>query len=157
VSAAAVEELARVPLFAALDERALEGLAQRLRVRSFAARERLFGVGDPSQELLVVLDGQVELFRDDGEGRRRQLGVRGPNDWFGDVGLIAIKSRAIEARARGAARVLVLPARELLELYRRDVRAYALVMMNLARELARKVDSLEQRWVEGRAPLDEST
>ncbi|MBM4375047.1 MAG: cyclic nucleotide-binding domain-containing protein [Deltaproteobacteria bacterium] len=157
MSAPSVEELGRVPLFAALDARALEGLAQRLSVRSFEAGERLFGVGDASQEILIVLDGEIELFRHDGEGRRRRLGRRGPSDWFGEVGLIAIKSRAIEAWSQTRARVLVLPARELLELYRRDMRAYALVTMNLARELARKLESVEERWVDGRAPLEDLT
>jgi CRP-like cAMP-binding protein len=66
--------------------------------------------------------------------------------------LIAIKSRAVEACAVEATRVLVLPARELLELYRRDLKAYALVTMNLARELARKLDAVEGRWIDGRAP-----
>jgi CRP-like cAMP-binding protein len=155
VSPPTVEELGRVPLFAALDERALDALARRLSVSTFAEGERLFGVGDASQEILIVLEGQVELFRRDSGGVRRRLGQRGPTDWFGEVGLIAIKSRAVEACAVEATRILVLPARELLELYRRDLKSYALVTMNLARELARKLDAVESRWIEGRAPASD--
>lgn len=151
MSRATAAELAAVPLFAALDAAVLEDLASRLTVRELERDAVVFREGSSSHEILVVLGGSVELARPSEGEAPIVVGTRGPGEWFGEVGLIGVKPRSVEARARTAARILVVPARELLDLYRRDVRAYALLTMNLARELARKLDAMERRWLEGQA------
>jgi len=147
---ASVDELATIPLFAALEASTLRELAARLTVRRWAPGEMVFDAGDASGSILAVLTGSVELERRDRAGRAWVIATRGAGEWFGDVGLIGIKRRAVGARALVESRLLEVPARELHELARRDVKAYALLTMNLARELARKVDRLEQELVERR-------
>ncbi len=145
---AGVDELRALPLFAALDEGALEELARRLTVRSFDAGAVVFDEGEPGSTIHAVVSGSVELRRRSTNGRELVVAARGAGEWFGEVGLIAVKRRGVSARAREASRLLEIPARELHELSRRDMRAYALLTMNLARELARKLDRLEQALVD---------
>lgn len=139
-----VEALRAIPLFSALAVEALTFLAERVEVRTVTVGEVLFAQGDPSRSIFAMLDGTVELVRLAGDGEQ-VVALRAAGAWFGEVGLIGVKRRSVTARVASPGTVLVLPARTLHELYQADVRAYALVVMNLARELARKLDELESR------------
>jgi uncharacterized membrane protein len=50
-----------VPLFALLDDDELDVLAARLELRSFAARQRIYKIGDPGATAFVVVAGSVRV------------------------------------------------------------------------------------------------
>jgi len=50
-----------VPLFALLDDDELAVLAAQVEVRRFAARQRIYRIGDPTGEAYVLLEGSVEV------------------------------------------------------------------------------------------------
>ncbi len=50
-----------VPLFALLDDDELDVLAARLELRSFAARQRIYKMGDPGATAFVVVAGSVRV------------------------------------------------------------------------------------------------
>ncbi len=60
-------------------------------------------------------------------------------DWFGELSLLDVMPRAVTARALQPCRLLTLTSGDLDALYRRDLKAYALLVMNLARQLSRKL------------------
>lgn len=72
-------------------------------------------------------------------GRAVPLTVLQPGDWFGELSLLAVMPRAATARAKRASRLLTLTSADLDALYRQDLKAYALLVMNLARQLSRKL------------------
>jgi uncharacterized membrane protein len=55
------EELRHVPLFQLLDDDEICVLAAQIEVRHFAARQRIFKAGEPSQHAYVVLSGSVRV------------------------------------------------------------------------------------------------
>ena len=55
------EELKHVPLFALLDEEELAVLATQVEIRNFAARQRIFKIGDQSKQAYVVMSGTVRV------------------------------------------------------------------------------------------------
>ena len=55
------EDLQDVPLFALLDEEELTVLAAQVDLRSFAARQRMWKIGDPGRNAYVVRSGTVEV------------------------------------------------------------------------------------------------
>ena len=55
------EDLQGVPLFALLDEDELTVLAAQVELRSFAARQRMWKVGDPGKNAYVIRSGAVEV------------------------------------------------------------------------------------------------
>jgi CRP/FNR family transcriptional regulator, cyclic AMP receptor protein len=50
-----------VPLFALLDDDELDVLAKRLELHSFAARQRIYKIGDPGTNAFVVVAGSVRV------------------------------------------------------------------------------------------------
>jgi uncharacterized membrane protein len=55
------EELKHVPLFELLDDEELAVLAAQVDMRKFAARQRVFKVGDPPRAAYVVMTGRVSV------------------------------------------------------------------------------------------------
>ena len=68
-----VEQLSRVPLFSALDERELESLAARASEKHFEPEENLFWEGDDCQGLHLLVDGSVKILKASPSGREMML------------------------------------------------------------------------------------
>lgn len=56
-----VDELKHVPLFELLDEEELAVLAGQVEKKDFAARQRIFKIGDPAKSAYVMLSGRVRV------------------------------------------------------------------------------------------------
>ena len=55
------EDLRGVPLFALLDEEEMTVLAAQVELRTFAARQRMWKIGDPGKNAYVIRSGAVEV------------------------------------------------------------------------------------------------
>lgn len=70
--------LKSTPLFAALEDPALDSLAARCGIRSYAQGEILFSEGEPCKGLYIVVSGRVRIFKTSVTGREQVLAVEGP-------------------------------------------------------------------------------
>jgi CRP/FNR family cyclic AMP-dependent transcriptional regulator len=127
--------LARTPVFAGLPRRLLARLAVQLFEKAYAPGEAVFSEGDPGKGLFVVLDGEVEVIRDTGQGPQRIVAF-GPGTAFGELALIDDLPRSASALATTPTRLLILYRTHFENLVAGD-RAIALVVSkNLLRLLA---------------------
>src|SRR5258708_10557990 len=56
------EVLRNIPLFALLDDDETAVLAGQVELKTFAARERIYKLGDPGTHAYVVISGNVKVF-----------------------------------------------------------------------------------------------
>jgi CRP/FNR family transcriptional regulator len=68
-----LEELSRVPLFSALDEKELESLASHAVERRFEPEQNLFWEGDDCEGLFLLTDGAVKILKTSQNGREMML------------------------------------------------------------------------------------
>lgn len=132
-------ELRNIGLFGALTEAALEHLAEHLAVVDAEPGHVLFREGEPGDEMYVVLHGDIEVLKKSKGGKDSCVAVLGPRDWFGDMSIVDVQPRSATVRALSPARLLRVGASDLEALYRYDVKAYALVVLNVAREMSRRL------------------
>lgn len=59
------QELRHVPLFSLLDDDELAVLAQQVEVRDFAARQRIYRIGDAAARAFIVMNGSVRVTSED--------------------------------------------------------------------------------------------
>ena len=85
---ASKDTLKKVPLFAGLDDRELQEIADVLKERRFAAGSTVTQQGEAGAGFFVVEEGQGEVTVD-GESR----GTLGPGDYFGEVALLTGSNR----------------------------------------------------------------
>ena len=134
-----IERLREIGLFGGLGDETLGRLCAELPVERTPPGTVLFREGEAGRELFVILDGEVEILRRSRSGRETRMALLGPCDWFGDMSVIDVLPRSATARVVAPAELLRLPATELDALYRRDVRAYSLLVLNIAREMSHRL------------------
>lgn len=132
------------PLFAQLPEPDLAELAAGGRTLEVPAGTVLMAEGAPSDAMIVVLDGQVEVTRGGGGGPPVLLNVCSRGDLLGELGVLQGVPRSATVRARTPARVQRIDADALDRLLAHPHSARALLQAT-ARRLAREEALLRQR------------
>lgn len=111
------ERLLRLPIFAGLSPARLEVAAKRARVREVAAATAVVSQNEPADHFYVVLDGEMVVTRR--EPRRRkaaELRRLGPDDVFGEIGILSGIPRTATVTAATDSRVLELDGSDFLDL-----------------------------------------
>jgi CRP-like cAMP-binding protein len=134
-----VERLREVGLFGGLGDDVLAEFARSLPQVELAPGTLVFREGDPGRELFVLLEGEVEVLRRTGAQLAARIAVLGPGDWFGEMSILDLLPRSASVRVISPVRAMRIGARDLELLYRRDLKSYSLLVLNLARELSRRL------------------
>lgn len=134
-----LSELRNVALFGALSDEALEHLVSTLTVAQPSSGDVLFREGDVAGDMYVVLDGEIEVLKRSRQGSDSRVAMLGPGDWFGEMSIVDVQPRSATVRAIAPSRLLRITAKDLDALYRYDLKAYSLIVLNLARELSRRL------------------
>lgn len=134
-----VAELQGVGLFGALDEQVLTELAARMPLLRVAAGDVVFREGECGRAMFVVLEGELEVVKRSKRGHDARIALLGPRDWFGEMCLLDVMNRPVTVRALAPSRLLQLRPTDLDAVYRSNLKAYALLVMNIARQLSRKL------------------
>lgn len=132
-------QLREVGLFGALSDDFLEHLVNTLAVVRFMPGEAIFREGDPAREFYVVLDGELEVLKRSRRGRETRVAILGPSDCIGEMSIIDMQPRSATVRALGPARMLRITTEEMDALYRHDLKSYTLIILNIARDLSRRL------------------
>ena len=132
-------ELRDIGLFGALGDEALQHLASQLKVITPPAGELIFSEGAEAHEFYVLLRGEVEVFKGLKSGAEARLATLSPGHWFGEMSVFDVQRRSATVRTMVPCRLLLVTARDLDALYRRDLKSYTLLVLNVTRELARRL------------------
>ena len=100
--------LRNVPLFAMLSESQLSVLTSVVSRRSFARGTTIIAAGDVTDSLYLVISGRLKVMMSDDEGREVILSMLGPNEYFGEMGLIDDSTRSASVISLEACELLVL-------------------------------------------------
>ncbi len=76
-------ELRHIPLFALLDDEELAVLASQVELRKFAARQRIYKIGDAGGQAYVLMSGSVHDSTFDEDGQEVLVDTPGHGDLFG--------------------------------------------------------------------------
>jgi CRP/FNR family transcriptional regulator, cyclic AMP receptor protein len=133
------ERLREIGLFGGLAEEVLEGFIAPLGLVALPAGSVVFHEGESGREMFVILDGEVEVLRHSKRGHETRVALLGPGDWFGEMSILDVLPRSATTRVVAPAQLIRLSAQDLDALYRKDMRAYALLVLNIAREISRRL------------------
>jgi CRP-like cAMP-binding protein len=104
----------------------------------------IFNEGEPAKEMVVVLRGELEVRKRGKEGGDARIATLRPGDVAGEMSLIDIQPRSAGVRALGPAALVVLTHADLATLYREDSKAYTIFVMNIAREISRRLRRVDE-------------
>src|SRR3989454_4416478 len=137
--------LRNVPLFSTLPEPQLVLLTSAVSRKSFPRGTTVIAAGDMTESLYVIISGRLKVMMSDDEGREVILAILGPNEFFGEMGLIDDHPRSASVVAIEACEGLSLSKRDLQSCLAEKFEMAMTVMRGLVkrlREADQKIGSL---------------
>jgi CRP/FNR family cyclic AMP-dependent transcriptional regulator len=140
---ARTELLQRMPIFAGVREETLEFLLGLSRTVVRSAGEFFFLEHEPGSSLFVLEVGSVAVLKR-WQGTQYALRTFSRGDCFGEMAIIELMPRSASVRAEVDCIAVEISAADLYQLYERNVDQFALIQMNMARELSRRLREADQ-------------
>lgn len=138
-----IEALQGTAAFAGVTDDALKFLLERSRVITVPRGHVFFREHDHGDTLYLLEEGAVEIFKTR-DGIRRDVGDLSEGDCFGEMALLSVTDRSATVMATEPSVCLELSNGALFALYERDVGQFALIVMNLGREVCRRLRDLNE-------------
>jgi CRP/FNR family cyclic AMP-dependent transcriptional regulator len=115
----APEELKHVPLFELLDDEELAVLAAQVEIRRFAARQRIFKIGDPGNRAYILMLGVVRVTTVDEDQQEVLIEEPGHGGFFGFASMLDETPHQSNAMAMETTECLELDRHDIAELLKR--------------------------------------
>jgi CRP/FNR family cyclic AMP-dependent transcriptional regulator len=140
------EFLETIPIFAGLHAAARSEVARALEECSFHAGDLIVREGEPGNRLFLIQAGQVEVVKHLAQPQETILAVLGPRDFLGEMSLIECVTRCASVRAVEDTFLFALKGTDLYHLFRHHPDQYAIMILNLARDLCRRLRAMDERF-----------
>jgi CRP-like cAMP-binding protein len=138
--------LSRYSLFGGITCEAFEVIRPLIHTVHYEPGEVIIHEGAVNDRIYCICKGAVEIVKrsvDRRDGAMRRITEMRTGDTFGEMELIDIQPCAATVRATEETWALTLSNHDLYRVSRTDMKTYALIMMNLARELSRRIRQMD--------------
>lgn len=142
-----IELLRKMPLFGGLSDDALKLIIESGDVVRVSAADYFFRQGDPGKSLYCLIEGSVSVERSI-SGKPLELGKLSAGDCIGEMALIDFQPRSASVRATSDCHALEIPGSSLRALFKHDLEQYLMIMMNMGREVSRRLRKADERLFE---------
>lgn len=153
--AARIELMQQMPVFGAIAAEAIEFLLEATLLVHVAAGNFFFHEGDPASSMFVLEAGRVTVSK---SWQNKELLLRrlAQGDCFGEMALLDLFPRSASVRADADCSAIELSSGNLYRLFERDAEQFALIQMNIAREMSRRLRATDELLFKARMgePLD---
>ena len=136
--------LAQIPIFGGLPNAVLARIIDLAREVHVAPGGLVFSEGEPARAMFIVREGELEICKRGRDGSEFCLAMLQRGDCVGEMSLIDIQPRSASARAVSEATLCVLDQQEIAKLYQTDLETYTLLVLNIAREISRRLRRADQ-------------
>jgi CRP/FNR family transcriptional regulator, cyclic AMP receptor protein len=142
--------MSQLRIFGGVTDAQMAILFRRLELWQMQEGEVVFHKGDEPHHIYIVQSGKIDLqiTEDTVLIHKHKLRV---GECFGEASLMSMHKHTSTAVAAEASEIIVLSRKALINLKHEDVELFALLMMNLARELARRLYITDQMLLEATA------
>ena len=141
-----LEFLRCIPIFTGLSDEGLAILAEHAQEISCPAGTLAVREGEPGNQLFIIYSGAVEVlknFEEKGEMIIARLAAR---TFFGEMSIIECVARSASVRATQDTLLFAIKSMELYHLFRYHPDQYSIVILNIARDMSRRIRKLDEFW-----------
>ena len=136
--------LETIPIFAGLHATALSVIADAAEEAAFRAGDIIVREGEPGNRMFIVYSGSVEIVKYLAQPHETVLAVFGPKNFVGEMSLIECVARSASVRAVDDTFLFALKGTDLYHLFKRHPDQYAIVILNIARDLSRRLRAIDE-------------
>ena len=133
-----------VPIFAGLGLAALETLAARARQFQQPADAVVLREGESSRMFYLIGEGAVRVCKNFGQPAEVELARLGCGEFFGEMCILETLPRSATVQTVNPSIFFGLSSMDFLHLYNQMPREYGILVLNLARDLSRRLRRLDE-------------
>jgi len=148
-----IEVFREFSLFAGLDDRELEAIAEIARPRKYARDEVVFHADEAGDTFCLILKGRVKVTMISPEGKEIILSMLGAGDFFGEMALLTDEPRSATIVAMETLEILTIWRSDFLTMLEENFGVTAKILAEMSRRLrsaSLRIESLATMDVYGR-------
>jgi CRP/FNR family transcriptional regulator, cyclic AMP receptor protein len=138
--------LGSIPIFAGLNAAALSEIALAVEEAAFRTGDIIVREGEPGNRMFIIFSGRVEVVKHLAQTHETVLAVLRPKDFLGEMSIIECVARSASVRAVEDTSLFALKGTDLYRLFRRQPDQYAIVILNIARDLSRRLRAIDEKF-----------
>jgi CRP-like cAMP-binding protein len=130
----------KYPLFGGLMEEQLKSILPVMQEEKFAPNENIITEGQPNDKIYFLIEGKVAVIK-----ANIELAVFYEGEAFGEVEVLDVIPSIASIRSLTQVTTMSISNRGLREIYKLDIKIFSLIIMNLARDLARRLRRMDEK------------
>jgi CRP-like cAMP-binding protein len=130
-------------LFGGLLEDQINAIIPLMEQETYKAGDAIITEGDPNDKIRFILEGNVTAMK-----RGIALFQFREGDTFGEMEVLDVMPSVATIKAITPTRVMSISNRNLRQIYKNDIKAFALIIMNLARDISRRLRKMDEKVTE---------
>jgi len=134
-----INALQKYSLFGGVTSEQIENIKPLLSSEHFEAGECPQVEGQPNDKIFFILSGEVDIIKQGVVIARLKEG-----ETFGEMELLDIMPSIATVRAATPLEVVTISNRALYEISKRDLKTFSMMIMNLARDLSRRLRRMDE-------------
>jgi CRP-like cAMP-binding protein len=132
--------LQKYSLFGGLTEEQIENILPLMEQEHFEPEFKIISEGTPNDKIYFIIEGTVSVIKGDVDIARL-----GEGEEFGEMEVLDVMPAVATIQALTHVTVMSISNRTLREMYKIDIKAFSLVLMNLARDLSRRLRKADEK------------
>jgi len=135
--------LQKYSLFGGLDEEQVSKILPLMEMGNYGPDELIIAEGQPNDKIFFLIEGQVAVSK-----RDYLLTHFGEGEAFGEMEVLDVKPAVASIKSLSPVKVIFISNRTLREIYKLDSKIFSLIIMNLARDLSRRLRKMDETLAE---------
>ncbi|MDY0083851.1 MAG: aspartate ammonia-lyase [Ignavibacteriaceae bacterium] len=140
-----IEFLKPIQLFKELNDSQLKIICEKIKVENFSAGSMVFNENNIRQNLFVIYDGEVELFKRTPFGGEKRLSIFSKYDFLGEGALMDDSPHSTSARATIDSVIFVLSRDSFKQLMKEDNETAVAILSSIGRVISRRMSAANTR------------
>ncbi len=143
-------------LFGGLTDREVESILLLMERKAYARGDIILREGNVNDKLYFIYSGSVEVLKrisSNGIVEEKRLNVLHTGDTFGEMEIIDIQPCEASIKALESTTVLIISNKNLYRISKSNLKTYTLIIMNLARDISRRLRKMDRLIIEEKFSL----
>ncbi len=132
--------LKKQALFGGLSEEQIENIISLMVKETYSADTCIISEGCPNDKIYFMLEGSVSVIKGN-----TSIATLIAGNLFGEMEVLDVMPSSATIKAQTDVTTMVLSNDALRRIYRNDIKVFTLLLMNLAREISRRLRSSNQK------------
>jgi CRP-like cAMP-binding protein len=134
------EVLQKYSLFGGLGEDQIENILPLMQQEKYGPNETIITEGKPNDKIFFIIEGHVAVTK-----RDVILSKFGEGEAFGEMEVLDVMPAVATIKSLSQVTIMSISNKTLREIYKKDVKAFSLILMNLARDLSRRLRRMDEK------------